>query len=383
MQRAVERPSDGVRAQPARVTSPDMAASSRADVYTPVMGTVLEIVVQPPDLADAVAEVVLAEIARLSAVLSGHDPLSELSRWRRGELEGVSGDLVAVLHAAEHLHRVSGGAFNPAVGVLHLRWTEAEQQHLLPDPTEMRELANDVRYLPYRTGPVPDQAGAGRLRVERLGGCAAVDLDALAKGYVVDAAVMAALDAFSARTDLGLTVNAGGDLRHAGAGSRSVRIENPMRPFDNAPALTRLRVQGEALATSGTARRYYEVGGRRLGQVLDPRTGWPVRHCASVSILAADTMTADGVATAAMVLPGDQAVALVEDLGLACLLVAPSGATQTSTRWPATGSHAAGRQDSSDADPDQHDAGGGADQPEDERGAATASDGGLQHDSGQ
>lgn len=311
-------------------------AEARSDLYSPVMGTVLELAVTPAGLADAVAAVVLAEIDRLSAVLSGHDPASELSRWRRGELDTPSHDLAAVLHAAERLHRVSGGAFHPAVGALHRAWTLATGDDRLPDGATLQQLAGTLGVLPYTTRRTP----SGAVVVERTGDCTAVELDALAKGYVVDAAVHVALQAFSdsddlADGDLGVTVNAGGDLRHAGAGSRQVRIEDPARPFDNAPPLTVLTISDAALATSGTTRRGYTVDGRRLGHVLDPRTGQPAGHTASASVLAADAMTADAVATAAVVLPADEAIDLVEQLDLACLLVCGTGEVRTSSGWPA------------------------------------------------
>ncbi len=296
--------------------------STRTDVYTPVMGTVLELTVGPADLAEPVGQAVLAEVARLSAVLSGHDETSALSRWRRGETDVVPAELAEVLHAAAHLHRVTAGAFHAGLGPVIAAWRRAEASGVMPTPERMRRLA----------------VGLGVPGTDRE----AIEADGLAKGYVVDAALrMGLATARSLRDDpeaVTVTVNAGGDLRHGGAGERRVRIENPLRPFDNAAPLDAVTIRDAALATSGTARRGVRVGKTWLGHVIDPRTGWPVNRTLSASVIAPSAMTADAVATAALVLHPAAALDLASGLGLAALLVTPDGATHRTANWP-TGPH--------------------------------------------
>jgi len=58
-----------------------------------------------------------------------------------------------------------------------------------------------------------------------------------------------------------------------------------------------------AIATSGDYRNYFESGGARYAHILSPESGEPVRRTlVSASILAPDCTTADGLATAAIVL---------------------------------------------------------------------------------
>jgi thiamine biosynthesis lipoprotein len=52
------------------------------------------------------------------------------------------------------------------------------------------------------------------------------------------------------------------------------------------------------MATSGAGEQFMEVGGRRYGHVIDPRTGWPASGQLSVTVVAADGATADALATA-------------------------------------------------------------------------------------
>ncbi|MGV1009190.1 MAG: FAD:protein FMN transferase [Dermatophilaceae bacterium] len=301
----------------------------RVSSYEPVMGTSLEIRVwagtqEQARVADAAA---LEEVQRLVAVFSRHDAGSELSRWSRGELADVSPDLAVGLELAQRWHAVAAGAFHPVCRVLYQRWERAVAEQVVPDPAELRSLAASLTALPFRV------RRRGRAAyVNRLGDCRGVDLDALAKGHIVDRAVERARAAPGVRSVL---VNAGGDLRHDGPGRITVRIEDPRRPYDNADPLTRVELAGGALATSGTAHRGFSVDGQWFGHVLDPRSGWPVRHTVSASVLAPDAASADAVATAVMVRAPASGLAFADLLdGVAALVVTGDGEVLRSRRWP-------------------------------------------------
>jgi len=69
-----------------------------------------------------------------------------------------------------------------------------------------------------------------------------------------------------------------------------------------------LTLENKAISTSGSYRKYYEENGIRYSHTIDPKTGYPVRHSLlSVSVLADDCATADGYATAFMVLGFEKA----------------------------------------------------------------------------
>jgi thiamine biosynthesis lipoprotein len=72
-----------------------------------------------------------------------------------------------------------------------------------------------------------------------------------------------------------------------------------------------------AAATSGDYRNFREINGRRYSHVLNPRTGRPVDDPpAAVSVLHPSCMTADGLATALMVLGPDAGLKLARQLDL-------------------------------------------------------------------
>lgn len=284
----------------------DGAASSRTEVGTwhPVLGTVLEVQTTAPDLAtiERAEAAVLACIDELEDVFSIHREHSELARWRRGEPIEPGAALRDVLGHTVRWFARGGGAYNPAVGRLIARWRTAEAAGVEPSAEELAREAEAIASLPFvvRDGVIV-----------RTGDCAPVELHAIAKGWIVDRAC----DAARAIDGVGrVVVNLGGDLRHVGPGSVRVAIEDPHAPYDNAPPLTTVTIRDAGLATSGSARRGFRVGGRWYGHVLDPRTGRPVDHVASVSVIAPDTMTADVVATIAGVLAVPDALAFVDGL---------------------------------------------------------------------
>ncbi|HQW07219.1 MAG TPA: FAD:protein FMN transferase [Flavobacteriales bacterium] len=62
-------------------------------------------------------------------------------------------------------------------------------------------------------------------------------------------------------------------------------------------------LQDKSLATSGNYRKFIEIGGKRYGHTIDPRTGRPAMNALlSASVIADDCVTADALGTALMVM---------------------------------------------------------------------------------
>ena len=304
-------------------------------LHSPMLGTDVEIRIDAdPEAALAADAAAVGEFERLATVFSIHDESSELSRWRRGDLDECSPELTEVLAAAEAWHAASGGAFHPAIQPLQARWQLATADDLLPDPAELAELAASCAGLPFT---VVDG------RVERIADCSGVDLNAIAKGYIVDRAAQAA---FAVPAVDAVMINAGGDLRHLGRGSALVGIEDPAARFEGTEPRWWVELAQSGLSTSGAAKRGFAVAGQLYSRVIDPRTGWPVTHTTSASVIAPDAMTADVVSTVLAVLSPADALAMAEEEGWACLLVGADGIEKTSFAWPA-----AQRQDTPDHEP--------------------------------
>ncbi|MGH6624476.1 MAG: FAD:protein FMN transferase, partial [Burkholderiaceae bacterium] len=90
--------------------------------------------------------------------------------------------------------------------------------------------------------------------------------------------------------------------------------------------LAHLDVASGALATSGDYERYFEIDGKRYCHLLDPRSGWPVDHWRSISVVAPLAVAAGGSATIAMLMPVADALAFLDSQDLRYLCIDATGA---------------------------------------------------------
>ena len=72
--------------------------------------------------------------------------------------------------------------------------------------------------------------------------------------------------------------------------------ENPKR------RLGILRVQNRGIGTSAATYLHLEHQGRKLGHILDPRTGWPAEGLLAATVTAPNATFADALATAFFIL---------------------------------------------------------------------------------
>jgi len=151
-----------------------------------------------------------------------------------------------------------------------------------------------------------------------------IDLSAVAKGFAVDRAA-AALEHLAIDDYL---IEVGGEIRAKGVNEEGVPwrvgIERPSYAGTRRTQRV-LALRNLALATSGDYRNYREVDGQRLSHLIDPRSGASIDHrVASATVVHPDCATADGLATAMMVL-GESGLELAEARGWAVLMIARDG----------------------------------------------------------
>ena len=80
------------------------------------------------------------------------------------------------------------------------------------------------------------------------------------------------------------------------------------------------------MVTSGDYERSFEDAGKRYHHLLDPKTGYPADGLQSVTIVAADGVTADALSTAVFVLGEEKGIRLIDSLpDVAALLVDAQG----------------------------------------------------------
>jgi thiamine biosynthesis lipoprotein len=159
----------------------------------------------------------------------------------------------------------------------------------------------------------------------------AIDLGGIGKGFAADIVAEEMIEAGAT----GALVNIGGDLVVLGRPSDDtswyVGIEDPRNPPDH---VATLRLECGGLATSGTTiRKWTQADGTAAHHLIDPANAAPsTAGVVTATVLAADAATAEVFATAAMMLPGPQAMAMLDAVHLAGLAVDSSGQVfETST----------------------------------------------------
>lgn len=262
----------------------------------PALGTFVQIATEGPDTPDLMAatERAFAEILRVHALMSFHEPASDVSRLNREATSRpvrVDRRTVAVLEQALALSRDSGGVFDITVAPALVAW------NLLP--------RHDWDALRGRTGAGRWQdielTGADRVRFRRP---LRIDLGGIAKGYAVDCAV-ASLAAAGVPSGL---VNAGGDLRVFGPCSRLIQLRDPADPQRLVPLGS---VMNEALATSAPYFCRALHAGRRVSHLVDPRTGAAKVAPVSVSVRAPRCIDADALTKVVLMAPREAVVPLL------------------------------------------------------------------------
>jgi thiamine biosynthesis lipoprotein len=132
-------------------------------------------------------------------------------------------------------------------------------------------------------------------------------------------------DALEALSDLGVrraSLDLGGQVAVLGGGW-TVPVAHPRQRDRPAVALA---IDGGSVSTSGNSERGIEIGGRKLGHILDPRTGEPVPDFGSVTVWTADPLRADCLSTGLYVLGPERALAwAASHPGVEVLVLRPEG----------------------------------------------------------
>ncbi|HTO06770.1 MAG TPA: FAD:protein FMN transferase [Myxococcota bacterium] len=253
-----------------------------------------------------VAKQAAAEVERLEALYSRYRESSLLSEINRTAARGgsisVDPETASLLAYADACHRESGGLFDVTSGILRRAW-RFQGQDALPEPGQVQALLERVGWqrVSWKT-PVLSFPCAGM----------ELDLGGVVKEYAVDR-VSALCRELGAGGGL---VNLGGDVGAIGprpdGGPWHVGIRHPRRPGE---LVSRVALERGALASSGDYERCVLIGGVRYGHILSPRTGWPVRRMAAVSVAAELCVVAGSAATIAM-LKEDAGPAWLARLGL-------------------------------------------------------------------
>ena len=254
-------------------------------------------------------------LAAVDQSMSTYRPDSELMRFNTADgLEPValSSGLGAVIAEAMDIGEITGGAFDVTVGPLVNAWGFGpDKRRIAPDSATIAQLRSRVGTDKLEL----TEAGLTKTHPEVF-----VDLSAIAKGHAVDR-VVSRLASAGAKDVL---MEVGGEIVARGSNPAGqpwrLGIETPTSAGRD--VLKAVSLNNTAMATSGDYRNYYEVDGKRVSHLIDPRSMSPIEHnLASVTVVHQRCSTADAWATALSVLGDDEGFLLAEAQGLQAFFI--------------------------------------------------------------
>lgn len=298
------------------------------------MATTFEIAIpcgvhRDPVAAATEALDLIDELEDQMTVYRDHSEISQLNAAAAAGPVPVEEQLFHLFERCAAWTRQTEGAFDIATGAMIKAWGFHQRQGKAPSPRERMEAMD-------RTGFRHVVLNRERRTVKFRRAGLEINLGAVGKGYALDRAANCLRERWGVASAF---LHGGGSSVYAIGGppgdSRGwpISLKNPLN-LEQSLGTVWLRDQG--LGTSAATFQYFEHQGKKLGHLLDPRTGWPATGTASATATASTAAEADALSTALFVLGAAGAQTLVRlnpSLG-AVVFVEPSTEQGSVTRKP-------------------------------------------------
>lgn len=263
-----------------------------------------------------------AGLERLEHLLRAlEDTEAQLSTWRTDSevstLNAAAGSGTSVLSPSlceamktvDRWTRETNRAFDASIGALIAAW-DLHGRGRVPSPRRLEAARR--------------RSGWDRLTFDRSA-CTltmptgmSLDVGGFGKGDALDRARLAVKIEWPWLIDLGGQVAVAGAPPNANGWD--ISVAHPR--LRDSPAL-RLRVTTGSLATSAGSERDLRVGGRRIGHILDPRTGRPATFTGSTTVWHQQALVADVLSTALFVMGPEEGVRWADAHNIAAVYLLP------------------------------------------------------------
>jgi thiamine biosynthesis lipoprotein len=265
----------------------------------------------------------IAWVAGFEAKYSRFIPESLLSRINAAAGHGwveVDAEMEQMFKLCDTLHFTTQGVLDPTALPLTRLWDWKTSPPSLPSDEAVASARKLVGWPKVRRSP-------GKVFLPEPG--MALDFGGFGKEYAADMVAQLA-------AELGIgdvLVDFGHDLCARGAPpgrtAWNIGLEDPRQPGAHRDSVALAGSRGIAL--SGDTTRCFTLNGRRYGNIIDPRTGWPVANgCAQATVIAATCLQAGVLSTTAFVLGIPTGIEFIQSFpGAEGLLVAENARAQT------------------------------------------------------
>jgi thiamine biosynthesis lipoprotein len=242
------------------------------------------------EMGEAAFELIDALEAQLT-VYRNDSEVSRLNHLAPSRAVPVEARLFDLLQLAQRITGETGGAFDVTAGALIKAWGFFRGPKRVPGEEELRGVMERVG---MRWVTLAPESRSVRFLWRGL----EINLGAVGKGYALDR--VAEL--------LAQQWNLSAGLLHGGYSSVYAKGTPPgeergwpvgiTHPWERTRRLALVYLRDRALGNSAATFQHLEYNGRKLGHVLDPRSGWPADGVASASAVAPTAAAADALSTA-------------------------------------------------------------------------------------
>jgi thiamine biosynthesis lipoprotein len=271
-----------------------------------IMGTSVRVELwsDDADTARAAMSAVMDEMRRIDETMSPYKPDSELSRINREAAQKpvpISQEMFDLIVHSIEFSKLSDGAFDITFSSVGYMYNYRE--HVKPTDAQIAKALPGISYRHLQLDPK-----ARTIHYDRAG--VRIDLGGIAKGYAVDNSIAI----LKARGITNAIVTAGGDSRLLGdkrGRPWNVGIRDPRQRGAVAVVLP---LADTAISTSGDYERFFEEDGVRYHHIINPKTGKSAKGVRSVTVIAANGLTTEGLTKSVFVKGAKEGMRFIEYL---------------------------------------------------------------------
>lgn len=223
-------------------------------------------------------------------------------------------------------------AFGPVLSIWHYYRTffieNIEDPDIIPTLPSMESLLIANEFTNISDIVVNEEDNTVFLRYENM----SLDVGAIAKGFAIEIATLAVLDAGFEY----FVISVGGDVSTAQGPRSGVRdtwaigVQNPIDELaDIQPNVDVIYMTNASVFSSGNYQRFFIVDGVPYGHILDTRTLMPSDNFGSVTIIHPSAVVSDILSTAAFIAELDEAKDIVTRLGGEAIWILHDGSIVT------------------------------------------------------
>jgi len=254
-------------------------------------------------------------IKEINDSMSIFDKTSELSQINDSAVlthMPISVELYRIIKKSVQLAQLTDGAFDITTLPLFKLWGFYNGTYSVPKQNDIESTLKRVGYQNIQFGGEglgTDFVSKPTIGFHKEG--VMIDLGGIAKGYACDRAV----EVIQLQGIDNALVNIGGTIYALGRPQKNKQWVIGVRDPRKKRGLTRsLRLENQAVSTSGNYEQFFIQDGKRYSHILDPRRGYPVQDVCAATVITTNAMQADGLSTGIFVLGPEKGIELLESI---------------------------------------------------------------------